>query len=268
MPHRFRQIFSALAVVALVLLGTVSGANPAQAATACPNNFFCLYHWVDQGGGRWQIENDGILEDKCVNLNGSRYTDGDVVAGTSASLINNTNSDDSINNIVLYSNSNCTGSNTEQWNETELDSGHYRALNLNDIGWYHEVRSMKFKTGLTGSLDAGTAQAAVDLDCLSGILCLYDWVGWEHGKWQTNVNNWPTGTCWNLSGSTFNNGTTVNNSATSFADNAAGTGKRLTVYDWENCDDGAGKFTINLGLHQQVPNMGIWFERVSSIRIQ
>jgi hypothetical protein len=269
MPHRFRRFFSLLAVAAVVMLGAITGATPAQAApTACPSNFFCLYHWTNYDGGRWQIASTGLTRDECWNLSNSRYTDGDVVDMSSASAINNTTNEIS-GKIILYSEPGCKGATTEEWNETKLRTNSPRSIpNLNDIGWYHEVRSIQIKTGFSSAAtQSPPVSAAVDLNCPNGNVCLFDWLNWEHGKWQTNVENWPAGTCWNLSGSTFNNGTNVNDSATSFWDLSNNQNRKLTVYDWVDCNAGGGRFTIDLGLHQPVAHMGIWLERVSSIRI-
>ncbi|MCO8274899.1 peptidase inhibitor family I36 protein [Actinoplanes sp. TRM 88003] len=139
-------MFSILAAGAVVMLGSVVGATPAQAVTACPNNYFCLYRWINWEAGRWQIPNNGTNWDRCWNLSNSTYTDGYNVDQTSASVINNTNLGDRPINISLYTGQNCTGASSSNRPETAFRTGSYRQIaNLNDVGYYHAFRSIRFE---------------------------------------------------------------------------------------------------------------------------
>lgn len=80
-----------------------------------------------------------------------------------------------------------------------------------------------------------------------GGLCLYENTSYDN-KWQTTVYNfdgganWPLkGPCWNLSGSTYAQGTYVNNSASSYTvtENIAYEGYYWIISDWVSCQ-GAG----------------------------
>jgi hypothetical protein len=139
-------MFSVLAVSAVAILGTVVGATPAHAVTACPDNYFCLYHWVGWEGGRWQIPNTGVNWDSCWNLSNSRYTTGYSVDATSASVINNMRSTNGPVIISLYTGQGCTGANSSNRPETAFRSGAYKQIrNLNDVGYYHAFRSIRLE---------------------------------------------------------------------------------------------------------------------------
>ena len=60
----------------------------AETLFGCPDDYICLYHWIEYGGGRWQAHPNN-LDGACWNLQNSTYTDGYNVNNTSGSLIAN-----------------------------------------------------------------------------------------------------------------------------------------------------------------------------------
>lgn len=54
----------------------------------CPQDYVCLYHWVEYGAGRWQAHPNN-LNGTCWNFQNSHYTDGYNVNNTSGSMIVN-----------------------------------------------------------------------------------------------------------------------------------------------------------------------------------
>ncbi|MGK5677519.1 hypothetical protein [Actinoplanes sp. URMC 104] len=120
----------------------------------------------------------------------------------------------------------------------------------------------------TASAQGGDVTAAAVQGCPTsadsggyGYLCLYDYVNWNGGRWQTNTDVfWPASvtstrsSCWNLSNSTFSTGGNVNNSAASIVvtasswapENAPNDGNYphtwyWVLFDWVNCQS-AGDF--------------------------
>ena len=123
-----------MAIAVTTMMGTVVGAVPARAAASdCPANYFCLFQWVNAGGGRWQINPDTAAKDSCWNFSNSTYTTGQVVNNTSASIVNKAGSNYT---IYFYDWINCNNSG---------DVTAYvlsRPFDVPNLGnWYHRFTS-------------------------------------------------------------------------------------------------------------------------------
>jgi len=87
------------------------GRAKAGSLFGCPDNYICLYHWIDYQGGRWQVH-PNYTNDNCWNLSGSEYTDGYNVNNTSASLVVNRYSPGNPTWLGFYDWVNCNASGT------------------------------------------------------------------------------------------------------------------------------------------------------------
>lgn len=102
-----RMLISAAALLT-IMTGTLVSATPAQAAAAdCPSGLFCLFHHINWGAGRWQINPATTSKNVCWNYANSTFTDGYVVDNASASYIDKSPSKSY--GIILYDRNDCTG---------------------------------------------------------------------------------------------------------------------------------------------------------------
>jgi hypothetical protein len=146
-------------------------------------------------------------------------------------------------------------------------------LRRNAVHVFSKGRVYELPMQLTKGAPAGRVSAQAVNGCPTssetggyGALCLYKWINWQGGRWQTRMDtgaNWPAtlssdrGGCWNYSGSSFgapHAGEPVNNEAgsitvtasTSAPTNAPNTSPGPHVwywvlFDWVSCQS-AGDF--------------------------
>jgi hypothetical protein len=125
---------AAMAIAVTTMMGTVVGAAPAQAAASdCPANYFCLFHWVNYQGGRWQINPTTAVKDSCWNFSNSKYTTGYVVNNSSASIVNKASTNYT---IYFYDWVNC---NNDGAVTAYVLSDDFTVAHLDD--WYHRFTS-------------------------------------------------------------------------------------------------------------------------------
>lgn len=104
----------------------------------CPDDYVCLYHWIDYQGGRWQ-QHPNYLDGNCWNFSGSTYTDGYNVNNTSASMVINRYSPALRTWVGMYDWINCNAGG-QVW--AYDGSGIVLRNNLNDSGAYHKFTSI------------------------------------------------------------------------------------------------------------------------------
>jgi hypothetical protein len=91
-------------------------------------------------------------------------------------------------------------------------------------------------------------KAADAFGCPTDYFCLYHWINYEGGRWQTHANFWNDFQCWNFAGSTFTDGYSVNNSSASLISNRYWAGwpkTRIELYDWQGCNAGGQVWLVD-----------------------
>ena len=109
-----KRIYATLAALLLVLGMSVSGAQPAQAATinGCNGESVCLYNWVNHNrpGGFWQRTFTDLLgsPNACTNLTNHYWHNGGIVDNTASSMyINREAWSSRIYRVTFYNWANC-----------------------------------------------------------------------------------------------------------------------------------------------------------------
>jgi hypothetical protein len=127
---------------------------------------------------------------------------------------------------------------------------------------------------LTLGLTGAPVYAALS-DCPSGYVCLFKNINGGAGRWQGNLSTIANAGCWNLSGSTYTTGGTVNNTSGSMTfDPTAGqktNNWRIYFRDWV-CGTGGPEVSDDLDYNLGVGNLSNlygqnWYHRITSIEI-
>jgi hypothetical protein len=143
MSLRFRRFLTVSATILITTLGfgmAVSGPAAAADAGDCPTNYFCLYHWVEFGGGVTTIL-PSAHTNQCVNLSDYYYSDGYNVNNTSASYYDKSTV---FGGLVMYDWVGCNPGGGQVTITTDVDDDVRDLSHYSYPNWYHRFGSFKF----------------------------------------------------------------------------------------------------------------------------
>lgn len=107
--------------------------------------------------------------------------------------------------------------------------------------------------------------------CPEAYVCLYHWINYEGGRWQTWPGNWPNNFCWDLSGSHYTDGYNVNNTSASMIINRDAVAPlQMVMYNWVQCQSGGGLTVYNANDPTFRTNLsqggsGDWYHKFTSM---